>query len=90
MARFYSIKGWFECLDDEVFIVKHQIDEFWRLNYSNYAMDSERANLYQQGWIVQEQQINGIRFIFFGSMVNSIYVGFFEDLIKHILELGLN
>jgi hypothetical protein len=85
MAHFTSVRGWIQLFSETTKDVTDVITAFkWRA--SEYGISPEDAELYLQGWVPREKQINWSSYVFYGADVRTQAVPFLEDLVKEIAE----
>lgn len=89
MSNLLVIKGWIECIDDEINVIHKCIDTSWQAFVHEYKLNENITNLYKKGWVFQENHINGMRFVFFGANINRIYIDLIEFSVRSILTLNL-
>lgn len=86
MAKYVSVKGWFECESHQVKNIKKIIDSCGTKNYPGNIFDNENTKLYNKGWCYPEEIINWTSYIFYGADIKEYYSGFIKDEIKEVLK----
>jgi len=83
MGKYVSIRGWFECEENDISTIKKVCEEFTK-NYDDTLLSPEKRKLYQSGWIFPESQINWTTYIFYGADIREYHLDFIKEQISQI------
>lgn len=88
MSSYVALKGWIECAEEDIPKIKDYINSFWDGNVWN-SQEKKSLDLYKNGWVFPQVNINWSSYIFFGACVKSYFVDFFKKNIDGIISLNL-
>lgn len=94
MGAYTEIKGWIqlpELLSSAQANQALEIIERSTLSpqlHARFNVDAETAAFYNQGWLLQQQVINGGPFLFYGASIRTHLVGFIKAQVAEIAALN--
>lgn len=88
MANYVSVKGWLECEEDDVKLIKDLIKEYELSTNYDIIMDSDIRKLYNRGWHFQEEAINWTSYVFYGADIKNYCLNFIKDELVDIIKIN--
>ena len=67
MSRFFTIRAFIDCDEEEQAGIKAMVADFGSAN--NVGVDDESATLYRCGWCFREVDMNWVKHVFYGGSV---------------------
>lgn len=67
MSRYFTIRSFIDCDDEELTGIKAMVEALGSANDS--GVDAERAELYRRGWCFRDAKMNWVKHAFYGGSV---------------------
>lgn len=85
MGTYVSIRGWIECTEEQLPRIKSIIASFVdKAEY--YRLESGKAEMYNQGWVIPETHINWTHYIFYGADIRIQYLSYIRDQLNTLTK----
>lgn len=83
MSSYYMVRGWIECVYEDVELVKSVACASWS-RFNEFCVDEELASSYWGGWFFPSGPINWVSYVFYGATVNSVAYHFIRYVFDEI------
>lgn len=81
MGTYISIRGWIECPEEKIPLIKNIISSFVD-KAANYGFGAEGAEMYNKGWVIPDEHINWTHYIFYGADIRVQRLNYIKDQLK--------
>lgn len=81
MGTYISIRGWIECREEQITLIREVIALFVS-KAERYGFDAQCAAMYNQGWVIPETHINWTHYIFYGADIRIQRLDYVRDQLK--------
>ena len=87
MGKYVSIRGWFECEENDIEKIK-EVCNFFGKKYSENDLSLEKRKMYQSGWSFPEKIINWTAYVFYGADIREYHSDFIKEQVVAIAKIN--
>ncbi|GED12592.1 hypothetical protein [Aneurinibacillus migulanus] len=87
MGKYVSIRGWFECEENDIGKIK-EVCNYFSENHSENQLTHDKRKLYQSGWNFPEKVINWTAYVFYGADIREYHSDFIKKQVVAIAKVN--
>lgn len=84
MGRYASVRGWFECDENDLDEIKSFLNNF--KGKDKHIIKPEEEDLYKKGWTFQASTINWTSYVFYGADIRVYGIDYVKDMFESFVK----